>query len=856
MSDAYYRLVLMVGVLAVLIWSAIGPHDRVTWWLETAPVWAGLAVLILTHQRFPLTRLAYTLIAVHMLILCVGGHYTYALVPAGDWVRDMVDGTRNNYDKLGHFWQGFCPAIVARELIVRTSPLRSGGWLYFLVLCFALALSAVYELIEWAVALLSDEAADAFLGTQGYVWDTQSDMWWCGIGALVALTVLGRAHDRQLLQHTLLLVGTVFLTACTSLSTSDSGWDHIQVDPRTTTLAAALEQTARTRRPTVIELLPGDHLLRDSVVIGAHHPPLQLRGHGDTTRLTGSIRLDHLQWTPLHGQVQQVQVPAELLQGWHGGLSGPVHTGHGVEVQAIHSELVLGTQALRLAMWPNSGFTPMDELLDAGSAPRLAEPDIPLSERKQEPPRGGVFRVKDTGQATRWSHETNLWAHGYWNWDWSDEQLPVQAVHADGRVVLDMPHRYGLAARGSWRMVGALCDLDAPGEFWLDAQTNRVCAWLPETEAQASRRLTLLAAPLLRVDRARDLHIEGISFEASRGAGIVGADVERVSVDHCTFRLLGTRGVALHGQSIAVRSSLFEDLGGAGVELDGGDRLHLTAANHLVEDCVFRRTARVLRTYQPAVRLAGVGTRVVHNEFSELPHFALMAAGNDHLIEANSFHHVVQETGDAGAIYFGRDWTTHGNIIRGNLFHDIQGNDARFQNAVYLDDMASGVLVERNVHVRCNWGALIGGGRDNTLRDNLYIECVQAIIYDARGVGWMAGAIADASTSTILQRYAAMPIQSQIWSARFPSLLDYLSDRRGRPVGGRIEGTLLVSSTLGRVEDPGCVTVSGTQTLAHDALGLQGGSPAWLESLRQKTLSVAGSSYGPVGPRTASRAGR
>ena len=188
MSDAYYRLVLMVGVLAVLIWSAIGPHDRVTWWLETAPVWAGLAVLIFTHQRFPLTRLAYTLIAVHMLILCVGGHYTYALVPAGEWVRDMVEGTRNNYDKLGHFWQGFCPAIVARELIVRTSPLRSGGWLYFLVLCFALALSAVYELIEWAAALVfGGDLGVHYLGTQGDVWDGQRDMALAALGAVLAM---------------------------------------------------------------------------------------------------------------------------------------------------------------------------------------------------------------------------------------------------------------------------------------------------------------------------------------------------------------------------------------------------------------------------------------------------------------------------------------------------------------------------------------------------------------------------------------------------------------------------------------------------------------------------------------------
>lgn len=198
MSDAKLRNRLFVLVLAVLAWSAVEPRDGWTWFLETAPAWAGLLVLVPTRRRFPLTRLAYALVASHMAILAVGGHYTYAEVPLGEWVREAVGGARNNYDKLGHFWQGLCPAIVARELVVRTSPLRQGGWLRFLVVCFALALSAVYELVEWAVALLSKEAADAFLGTQGYAWDTQSDMLFCGLGALAALVLFERSHDRQL----------------------------------------------------------------------------------------------------------------------------------------------------------------------------------------------------------------------------------------------------------------------------------------------------------------------------------------------------------------------------------------------------------------------------------------------------------------------------------------------------------------------------------------------------------------------------------------------------------------------------------------------------------------------------------
>jgi putative membrane protein len=184
--------------IAVFIWSAIGPKDYYTWLLEVAPALIAAVVLLATRRRFALTPLAYLLILVHAVILMIGGHYTYAEVPLFDRFAALFDWQRNNYDKVGHFAQGFVPAIVAREILIRFTVVNGRRWLNFLAVCFVLAVSAFYELLEWWVALLSGDAADAFLGTQGYVWDTQSDMAWALFGAVLALLLLGRIHDRQL----------------------------------------------------------------------------------------------------------------------------------------------------------------------------------------------------------------------------------------------------------------------------------------------------------------------------------------------------------------------------------------------------------------------------------------------------------------------------------------------------------------------------------------------------------------------------------------------------------------------------------------------------------------------------------
>lgn len=190
--------ILLLAVLVALALSAIQPYDWTTWWMEVAPVLIAIPVLLTTRRSFPLTALLYRLLLLHALVLILGGHYTYARVPLGFWAQELFGFSRNHYDRIGHFAQGFVPAILAREVLLRRTPLTTGRWLNFLVVCVCLAFSALYELIEWWAALVGGESAAAFLGTQGDVWDTQWDMFLCLLGAATSLLLLSRHHDRAL----------------------------------------------------------------------------------------------------------------------------------------------------------------------------------------------------------------------------------------------------------------------------------------------------------------------------------------------------------------------------------------------------------------------------------------------------------------------------------------------------------------------------------------------------------------------------------------------------------------------------------------------------------------------------------
>ncbi|MFA6955931.1 MAG: DUF2238 domain-containing protein [Thermoanaerobaculia bacterium] len=191
-------LILLLLVAIVFVWSAVGPHDYFTWFLEVAPVIIGAMILIPTYRRFTLTDLLYVLLAIHAVILMVGGHYTYAEVPLGEWVKNLLGLQRNHYDRLGHLAQGFVPAILAREVLLRNGVVRGKAWLFAIVVSMCLAFSAIYELVEWSVAASTGTGADAFLGTQGDVWDTQKDMALAFLGAILAQLLLSGLHDRQL----------------------------------------------------------------------------------------------------------------------------------------------------------------------------------------------------------------------------------------------------------------------------------------------------------------------------------------------------------------------------------------------------------------------------------------------------------------------------------------------------------------------------------------------------------------------------------------------------------------------------------------------------------------------------------
>jgi putative membrane protein len=189
---------LLILICLLFIWSAITPFDYFTWFLEVLPAIIGIVFLVFTYKGFRFTNLIYILVFIHCVILIVGGHYTYAEVPLFDWIQEIFNQTRNNYDKLGHFAQGFVPAMITRELLIRKQVVLKRNWLNFIVVSIALAISAAYEFIEWGVSLVTGEGGDSFLGTQGYIWDTQSDMLYATIGAIFPLVFLSKYHNKQI----------------------------------------------------------------------------------------------------------------------------------------------------------------------------------------------------------------------------------------------------------------------------------------------------------------------------------------------------------------------------------------------------------------------------------------------------------------------------------------------------------------------------------------------------------------------------------------------------------------------------------------------------------------------------------
>jgi Right handed beta helix region len=502
-------------------------------------------------------------------------------------------------------------------------------------------------------------------------------------------------------------------------------------------------------------------------------------------------------------------------------LAGPVHRGMGTAKVSVGSELIWDGVVLTRARWPNvdgpdHGFARVTELIDAGSVPRNRAPDVAPNQKETGEPKGGSFRLDDE-RVKRWATANDVWALGYWRWDWAEEQLPIEQIDpSTGTISLGLPHRYGLKQGASFYVTNLLEELDAPGEYFIDRSTAILYMWPPSDQPPHKIIVTTMARPVISITGAHDLSFEGLTIEGTRGPAIVATGVRDVHVRGGTIRNIGADAIQFSGTNNIIAANNLADIGGTGIIASGGDRATLSSADNRIIENHIQRFGRVYRTYNPGIRLSGVGQYVANNEIHDAPHSALMFRGNDHLIELNEIYDVLNETGDAGAIYCGRDWTLHGTVIRYNLFHHISGSDARYQNAVYLDDMASGIRVVGNIMYKCNWGMLVGGGRDVLVRGNLFIDCRKAMSFDARGVGWMAKNIADPATSTLHKNLAAVPYTQPPWSERFPTLSTYLTDRFGRPVGSAVVGNALVRTPLGRIDDRENVAVDANTQLADD----------------------------------------
>ncbi|MCO5297439.1 MAG: right-handed parallel beta-helix repeat-containing protein [Fimbriimonadaceae bacterium] len=584
-----------------------------------------------------------------------------------------------------------------------------------------------------------------------------------------------------------------------------------------------------------IVVLPGRYALAHGLVLDARHRGVSIHGEPGAV-LTGSVAVPSSATTEVDADLARrlpPQAGAHVRQIAVNrlGLSGAdFQRPRGFTVTSdAPSELFVGGRAQELARWPNEGMVPIYEVIDAGQG--------------QGTGTAPVIRVDSSRPAT-WG-PGDVWAYGYWKWDWADEGIPVESIR-EATLTLKAAHHYGIAKGQPIRFENVIEELDRPGECAIVG--NRLVFW-PSSE-HGRIEISRVGEPLLTLDNGSNVQIEGLTFENSRGRALELRESEVVAIDRCTFQGLGGNAATATGcRNVRFLACKVEETGEGGFFLDCGDRATLSPSHVVVLDCSFRRFMRRVRTYRPAVRLNGVGITVGNCDFRDAPHSAILFGGNDHLIEHNRFVDLLSDTGDGGAVYGGRDWTARGTVIRENLFARIRGM-RKWENAVYLDDQFSGTLVERNVFVECHWAMLIGGGRENVVRDNLLLGCTLGFSTDARGLGWAASTLA-----TLKERLAAVPATQEPWRKRYPDLVDILNNQPMAPMRNVLEGNVLVRSgritdrldptfdRLGTVKDNPSLTLAGWR-LTSGGFALD---PALQKALAEwpKVAGLQRQSYGP-----------
>lgn len=549
-------------------------------------------------------------------------------------------------------------------------------------------------------------------------------------------------------------------------------WQRLAAE-RFDTVRINLEgKTFRLKKP--ISLNWGTHF--ESVV------PLVISGVGNATVLSGAVQLRH--WSHLENDSAymerispEIAPNLRLADVSNIGLSleNPVSPyGFGLPIRPVPALLFQGDLSLPLAAWPNSGFSYI-----------ALAPDLSPTDKS-------TFRLGER-MGLEWIYETDLMAHGYWYYDWAAQSLPV-VVRPDGSFVTDpITPAFGIKPGQRIRIENSLRELDAPGEWFLDRTHGKIIAWLHDDIGEVD---LAVSESIFSIQHSRNVIIRDLSMEKTRGDAVRVSHCSNVVLENVSVRHTGNRAVVVKsGKRCGVRGALIEHNGDGGVLLEGGDRKNLVPGENFVETSTIRDFSRRSRTYRFAIELLGVGQRIAENSISEGPHSAIFFDGNDHKILNNEIHNVVKESSDAGAIYVGRDFTSQGTIIEGNFLHHINALDNRREvKGVYLDDQASGIIIRNNIFSHVQQPIFIGGGRDNSITNNIFFNSAPGITLDSRGTRWQKSATLDKS-GTLQRKLDSVPIKGNLWRSRYPNLASIRDDDFGHPKYNVACGNIFVYGT-------------------------------------------------------------
>jgi len=465
--------------------------------------------------------------------------------------------------------------------------------------------------------------------------------------------------------------------------------------------------------------------------------------------------------------VLQANLKAQGIDNW-----GEVKPGPRWGQSDPGMELFFQDEPMTVARWPNEGFVKITALYGK----------TPVDVRGTKGCKEGIFGYEGD-RPLRWISEPDLMLHGYWFWDWADQRLKVLSIDTQQRVIALEPkplHAFGFR-KGQWFYAyNVLAELDQPGEWYLDRSQGILYFWPPASVDQQHPMVSLLRSLITMKDVAY-VTFRGLTLEGTRGTAVTASKADHVRIAGCVIRNTGSNAVSISGTDSGVIGCDIYNTADGGVSINGGDRKTLKPAGLFVENCHIYRFSRWNRIYKPAVSVGGVGNRIAHNLFNDAPHMAIAFSGNDHVIEFNEIHSVVYESNDAGVMYAGYNPTMRGHEIRYNYIHHIYGYESKGCVGVYLDDMFCSAHIHGNVFYQVPRAACIGGGRDSTIENNLFVDCTPAVHVDARALGWAA-----AGVKLLEQRLAEMPYRNEPWKSRYPQLLNYLNDEPAVPKGNVI----------------------------------------------------------------------